>query len=355
MIRVPDSGKNEGMEAVLFPGFHVSEGNLKRVLSFFETVSVPVPWEAEGPSFLTGEGGPVRVVYPPQDLKPAEGFRSLLSEYKAWAASNPDKGYALFLQADRERGSRESSTWEIRQAIRRGGGGGGPSETAEKTTRWHLVLHLANETWETQREANRALRAVKEMGSPLAPAMEEVDPGGLMGDLPEFETDPGTDEGFLERVFDAWLGLFGGSLDENAGLVTTSRSVMRCLSDLWDEYCVEAGSPDISLRFRWPDFSHHDPEELGRMRGRFLEDRRYGKFIEQVQALKPDSAEPSDRLAAVSERLNSSLLSRDTGGTLLFTLKHFALPSGGGLVRKKGFLKGFSGKTLFLVEEAGAP
>jgi hypothetical protein len=102
----------------------------------------------------------------------------------------------------------------------------------------------------------------------------------------------------------------------------------------------------------WPDLSHHDPEDLGSTRGRFLEDRRYCEFAEQVRKWGRDPVGQFDRLAAMSGVVNSSLVSRDRGGTLLFTMKHFPPPSRGGLVKKKGFLRVFSGKTLFLVEEA---
>ncbi len=338
------------LDATLFPEASLSKKDLKRILSFFGSLTVCVPWEMDPPTVFEAAENLVRVLRPPGHLKPSHSFRSLLREYKAWMNSHRDTGYALFLQAQRDAQTGAEATWEIRQAIRREGPEIGVLNT-EQATRWHLILHLAKETWEAQKEGEEALHRLRTRGSPLATALGESEFEDPLQDLPGFEAGPEMDERFLEPVIEAWSGLFGTTLDAGALLVTTKPGVFTCLSDLWAEYFTEKGSHDLKLRFTWPHHADQDEEAFAEETGR-MPDQRHREFREQVAWAREDPVGRFERLAEGASRLDRGETMAPGERELHFSMKTFAPPPKGNVRRKKALLNALSGRTLFYV--AGA-
>ena len=211
---------------------------------------------------------PIKVLYPPRGLKPKKGFRSLLSEYRNWIERNQDRSYMEILKTDQGKGLNEDTTWEIRQMLgRMTQSVSGPEE--DNALRWHLILHLASEIEDHRLEAERILKGLKEKGALLEGSIEKVnDVKNILGDLPQFESEPLLNEKNLRQIFEAWLGLFRGYLKDNELLITLNRRVMDYLSEQWENPPVE-GYPmyGSEIRFKIPDISSHTPDKHVELKG----------------------------------------------------------------------------------------
>jgi len=333
------------MDAFLFPHAHASEREIKTLLSFFDTMTILQPWHMQDDFSTSFEWG-LRVVHPPDHLRPISGFPSLLSEYKNWMRQCRDRGYASALSA-MQLAETTDCTWDIRKAIR-----GPDSRTVQpgnSATQWHLLLHLARETEERLREAGEVLTALKEKGSPLRDAMVEEDARTDLSDLSDFDLDREADEEFIELILNAWQGLFSHSIDRNAGLVTLSRPVFQSLSDLWSEYRSTGQSEEQMLRFFWPDLSHLNAVEF-RASKRVLEgDDRMREFKEALKGILRDPTVPLTELSTLAKNMDMST-GRKYGNTVGFTVRLFELGTDSHTAKRSlGLL---SGKPLFLLEES---
>jgi hypothetical protein len=241
------------LSACLFPHSHASEKEVKRILSFFDSLSIFQPWHMEDRFPIPPEHG-FKVLRPPGHLKPMDGFPSLLSEYKNWMRQHSDKGYASALGAIRQYGRIEDATWDIRRSIREQGES--KEQSQAYATRWHLLLHLAREGEENLREAGNVLKVLRERGSPLRDAIGEGEPQGLLDDLSDFDSGREMEAEFVEVIAEAWNGLFGGLIERDAALVTLSAQVFERLSELSPE------EDSSGVRFPWPDLSPYEAEEL---------------------------------------------------------------------------------------------
>ena len=164
----------EDLPAILFPHAYLPESRVKKILSFFGPLTVFQPWFMERPILGSeaNEARAVQVLRPPENLKPEKGFGTRLSEYRHWIEQNSDRGYTEFLQVSQEKDLTENTTWEIRQMIRRGGRQtSAPQE--DPALKWHLILHLAQDVEDQKREADKALKALKEKDVPLKGIVEE--------------------------------------------------------------------------------------------------------------------------------------------------------------------------------------
>jgi hypothetical protein len=208
-------------------------------------------------SFLGDEGfdpSAVHLLHPPENLRPEENFKRLLSEYQLWTRHNQDRGYAIFLKATQELALSENTPWEIRQMIR--GMEEGPSVPQEDLAlKWHFILHLAREIEENRVGAEKILKQMKKQKSPLEDALgERTASPGLFEDLPLSETQPLMEKHHLKQIFEAWLGLFGEYLpDHDPGLlITFDRHVWDYASDIFEEKDIgllreEALPPELAL------------------------------------------------------------------------------------------------------------
>lgn len=204
----------------------ISGENQRKLLALFEGLTICLPWFLPPPSQPQDgvDSTRMQVLFPPENLKPREDFRRLLSEYKAWISWNRDKGYANFLRASREAASQEDPLWEIRRTLREMGRDSFPLPEGH-ILKWHLILHLARDFEENRSEAEKMLRELKQQESPLKEALGEDSPlHGLLEDLPVSMTDFYAEERYLSQVIEAWFGLFAGYISDQA-LITLDQNV----------------------------------------------------------------------------------------------------------------------------------
>jgi hypothetical protein len=336
-----DSTLDPAWSAFLFPHSYAKEGEIRRLLSFFDQVTIPQPWHMEDRFSAPYEN--VRVLRPPERFRPVEGFRALLSQYKDWMR-HTSGGTLSAMSAIRRYGSEEPSTWNIRRAIRNAEIKGDSPEFS--ATKWHLLLHLARETEESRREAGEVLKKLKGGGGPLRGVVEE-EQESLMEDLRQFDDDLEMGEPFLEWVFEAWFGLFEGILDPGGLLVTTVPRVAACLSDLWDEFCPQEDGSH-KLRFEWPDLSDFDPEELTGERRRILEKRLWKRLRDLTLEYCEDPAGRFEQVKGAIEEICRTGVGGEKRITI--TVRSFPLCSGANAGRNRTFLRSLSGKSLFLIE-----
>jgi hypothetical protein len=299
----------EDLPAILFPHTALPEPTVKKILSFFGPLTIFQPWFMERPGFGSGtnEANTVRVLCPPEDLKPEKGFGARLSEYRHWIEQNSDRGYTEFMQVNQDNELTENTTWEIRQMIRRVGQKSSASQE-NPTIKWHLILHLAQDVEDQRLEADKALKGLKEKEVPLKGIVEESnDMESLLGDLPPFESEPMGGEYRLRQILEAWFALFGGYLEQNDLLVTCSRRVMGYVTDLWEESQYgERRERLASMRFKFPDLSHCTMEELDEIKETRLNDEKIRELKNVL--LEPDKNLPNSapRLEALGKEVEAS-------------------------------------------------
>ena len=222
---------NEEMKtrtAILFPHSYLPEFARNRILSYFGSITVCQPWYMESAAGTESNDRRITVMRPPEDLKPREDLKKLLSEYRLWMSQN--QGYTPLPVA----GGEEDATWEIRHALRESGKAAGePAE--EEGLKWHLVLHLERELEESRTSADEMLLRVKAEKSPLAEAIGEANPAhGIFDDLPLSSSHLSIGERHLRPVLDAWFGLFGRSLPEDGMLVTIAPDVLSYAAEIFE-------------------------------------------------------------------------------------------------------------------------
>jgi len=223
------TGHNENMKtrtAILFPHSYLPGAARDRILSSFGSITVCQPWYMGSAAGTENNDGRITIVRPPEELKPPEDFRKLLSEYRLWMSQN--QGYSPL-----PTGGGEDATWEIRHALRQTGKEvRAPVE--EQALKWHLVLQLERELEEDRTSADEMLLRVKAERSPLAEALEEANPShGLFDDLPLSDSHPSIEERHLSHVLGAWFGLFGRSLPDGGSLLTIAPAVLSYAAEMF--------------------------------------------------------------------------------------------------------------------------
>ncbi|HID29649.1 MAG TPA: hypothetical protein EYP19_06535 [Desulfobacterales bacterium] len=214
------------LTAIIFPHSYLPGAASDRILSSFDSITVCQPWYMGSASGTENNDGRITIVHPPEDLKPPEDFRRLLSEYRLWMSQN--KGCTPL-----PTWGGGNATWEIRHALRQSGKGvREPIE--EQTLKWHLVLHLARALEEDRTSADEMLLRVKAERSPLAEALGEANPSqSLFEDLPLSNSHPPIEERHLRHVLGAWFGLFGSSLPDGGSLLTIAPNVLNYATELF--------------------------------------------------------------------------------------------------------------------------
>ena len=222
---------------VLFPHCYITDKSLRKMLPIVERLTICQPWFMELPlSTLEGDETPlIDILLPPDNMKPKEDFKQLLSEYQFWMGQNQDRGYAAFLSATRKATLSEDNSWEIKKMIRQTGQDT-PVSQESPALKWHLILHLARAFEENLMAAEDILKQVKQQKSPLEEALgEEAQVQNMFDDLLQPETDLFVDEHHLQQVFEAWFGLFGELLPDHGILITLSRHVINYLKKIFDD------------------------------------------------------------------------------------------------------------------------
>ncbi|MBP1708719.1 MAG: hypothetical protein H6Q40_508 [Deltaproteobacteria bacterium] len=220
--------------AILCPESNASERTLKVILSFFGSVNICQPWFMDEPVPLS-QSGAVRILHPPDDLKPSGDFKRLLAEYRAWIRASHEKGFDAFLAFKEQASHGEEASWEIKAELRRKEGRPG-HDLRRNALKWNLLLHLAHEVQEEGKEAEDLLRTLKGKDSPLKGVIEEQEPPGFLSDLLEREGDPILSAAGMRQVLEAWFSLFEGHLSGEEILLTLSPAVFQYLCDTWEEW-----------------------------------------------------------------------------------------------------------------------
>lgn len=318
-----------GLPAILFPHCHLSEPRAKVILSLFEPITIFQPWFMEKSIFVSKSDGLnlIKTRNPPNHLKPKEGLKALLLEYRRWIGDNPDRHYLEFLKAVPGKISTESTVWEIREDLRRLGRNV-PTSSGAHAVKWHLILYLAREMEEQRIEVEKLLKDLEAKDTPLKGVVEDQEQAGkILEDLPLFESEA-TGGYQLGRIFDAWFALFGGYLKGHELLVTYDHHVMDYACGLFEGLGVEDGEcGESNMGLRFPDLSHLSLERLSRIKREHFDGKT---SLEEVLASFPWEL---------------------SGGALRVSLKSFPPTKNSEHVKKDAVIGHLSQKTIILVEK----
>jgi hypothetical protein len=334
----------QNLQAAIFPHSSLSEVNLKKVLSLFEMVVLFQPWFAEkAPSMAEDSPDMVKIVNPPERLKPKEDFRNLLAEYRQWVRVNNERGFPAFLAYAQDRFREELPIYEIRGMIRNTGKTVEEDEIA-RVLKWHLLLHLAEELEEEQQSTETLLRAIGGLDSPLKGVLEEEDVSGSLSDFPGLERETLFTDERLAQILDAWVSLYGEKVPGRGPLVTVKPQVMRYLAETWGEFVLKgqgAGLPGFT--FKSPDLSTLERNEFLKRREKVFAvagmRQAVADFCHDPGMSFPHPEVPADEAA------------RATGG-LEWTFVYLPPTGEGKFPRRCEFMNGFSGKIIGLVQDA---
>lgn len=227
----------EGKKTTLvFPPLGLSKEMLERASFLFGPPGVCLPWYMGSAAENGDNDSPssYSVLRPPEDLKPPEGFPRLLEEYRAWMKDHSDRSALSFLST--AKWIREPTRWEIQKMVREGSAINSLELKRNEGLKWHLILHLAARLEREQQEAENALRHSRHQGSPLKDALGEgAEVPDFMDDLSSSLLHPVIEQDLFEDICKAWLGLFGGLIQEETILVTFDEAIHTYVSTLFEE------------------------------------------------------------------------------------------------------------------------
>jgi len=223
--------------AILFPHCFIDEDRLKATMGLFGSLEICLPWEMvlkQAP--VRKEGAPfIKVLRPPEALKPGVGFGKRLVEYRQWMRYHQDKSILAFLSSLQENNPSEEKSWEIRKQMR-----AEPGEVKRKredqALKNHLILHFAAETEESQQTADTLMDALKMSRSPLSGALDAEEAGpGFFDDLPSLK-DGGLWQGYQwSQILEAWFGLFHQHLGDKKILLTLDPNLTDFLKERFEK------------------------------------------------------------------------------------------------------------------------
>jgi hypothetical protein len=335
------------MSVYLFPHSNPPEDIIKRVTSFFGPMKMCLPWFMEPPTFINE--APVEILYPPDNLRPKDTFKAILSEYRFWVKQNQDRTYWEIIKSDRSGKPEDEATWNIRHMITRGVESISDSEE-DLITRRHLVLHLEGEMEEQQASADSILRTLKNKRSPLEGSLEKkLDINGLFEDLPGLDSDSSLTDLNLAHLIEAWLGLFHRYIEEKGLLITLNSRIMDFLSERWSEL-TDYGSAEGTLLIDIPDLSCHTPDEIDGINREYRLRDRLKEIKEIIIDLNSSPLENINSLDILGGELHDLLPSLPSKELLRCTLKYFYPPANENPLNSN-ILKHLSGNTLIMVKK----
>jgi hypothetical protein len=266
---------------VLFPHTGLEEIQMKRVLSFFDAVTLCVPWYLEPPPWVDSleEDRLIHVKRPEGSMKPDVSFPRLLTEYRKWARENLDKGFTHHFGARWDPDSFIENTWMMRQAIR-GRDRGAQIRRDARVLKWHFALHLARELEEMQAEAEILLAASHEKGSPLQVLFEDG-LGEQGGDVSDSAFGLDLRQRNLSQILEAWFGLFENCMRESPLWLTWDEDVWNALSE-GDDGKNGKGETDLPFRTQWPDLSCCSMDELIGLKERLFHGEPFPELIRGI-------------------------------------------------------------------------
>jgi hypothetical protein len=222
----------------------VDPDRLEGAIGLFGSLEICLPWEMGLESVTArGDAAPfIKVLRPPEALKPGPGFGRRLAEYREWMRHHQDKSVLHFLGSLKGYDSSEEKSWEIRKSMRVERG---QAETPveDPGLKHHLVLHLAREAEESHRTAESLIDAIKASGSPLSGARDAEDENpGLFDDFPSREGPSLWQTRQWLQIVEAWLGLFHQHLAERRILLTLDPGLADFLRERFEK--TRGGIPD---------------------------------------------------------------------------------------------------------------
>ena len=235
---------------VLFPHCTLTDRNLKRIRFFFNRVTICQPWFMEEPLpvFKRDEASFIDVFHPPVSLKPQKDFKRLLAEYLLWIRQNQDRGYASFLGVAQKIAPSEDTQWEIRQMMHQMEVTSPAFKEKNHALKWHFILHLARIFEENLTAADDILKHLKQQKSPLEEALaEQTQSQNRVEYIPQSEIDLFFDDHHLQQVFEAWFGLFGETLTDQAILITQNRHVIEYVKALFEDKIIRLSKAPAEL------------------------------------------------------------------------------------------------------------
>jgi hypothetical protein len=223
--------------AILFPHCFVDRDRLIGAIGLFGALEICLPWQMDlkvDPA--CEEAAPfVKLLRPPEALKPGTGFGRLLAEYRQWIRHHQGKSVLAFLSSLQEYDTSEEKSWEIRKRLR---GERGQAERAheDQALKYHLVLHLAGETEESHHTAESLIDVLKASRSPLSGALDaEEKPLGFFDDLPSLK-DQSVWQGYQwSQIVEAWFGLFHQHLTNRRILLTLDPRLIDFLNERFEK------------------------------------------------------------------------------------------------------------------------
>ncbi len=341
------------LPGILFPHSYLQESTVQKILSFFWPLTIFQPWFMERPIFVpeNDELNAIQIMNPPTNLRPEDDFMTLLSEYRQWIQYNQDRSYMEFLKISQEMDLSESTTWEIRQMLRQREQKASTREQDHRS-RWHLILHLAQEVVDQRMEADRMLEVLKQKDPPLKGIVEESDHvKSPLEDLPQFGSEPMVDEYQLRQIIEAWFGLFGGYLGGNDLLITCNPRVMDYISELSKESRDEDNiAYDSPIGFKFPDLSQHTLEKLATIRKKYFNEGRIRELKNLILDVGGDPDQNLFTLEKLSHEIESFFPWELGGGTLKIWVQYLARLADDEHIKRDGVLKQLSSRTIILVE-----
>ena len=268
-------------------------------------------------------------------------------------AQNQDQGYKEFLKGYQEARLTESSTWEIREMIRRVEHDVSITEK-DHTLRWHMILHLAQKFEEQKREADSLLKALKQKDSILKGAIEDMDPkNNLLGDLPQFESDFLTNDHILREVVEAWFALFGGYLQDHELFITFNRDVLNFCSQCMEDSGTDIGTThNQDMTFRFPALSHRISEVLKVSEKRSFNESQLAEFKTLLREYRKDPEGNLFGLKELSKEIEASLNCDPLDRTLNIKMRYIPPIADTEYSNKDKLFYHFLNKTIILMEEA---
>lgn len=342
------------MSLILFPHSNIPESIIRKITSFLGPLTIFQPWFMEPPAFLEENEGlkVVKILKPPKNLKPSDGFNTILSESHRWMEQNLDKSYTEILKADQGKRLTENTTWEIRQMINLMDQSSSGSEE-DQPLRWHITLHLAREIEDKLLEVYHLLKSLKDRDPLLKGSVEGAENvKGLLEDLTQFGSESLLDEYNFKQIIEAWFGLFGGYLKEKEMLITFNPYVMEHVSGNWDSFHIEdESSHSLTIRLKIPDLPLQGSEKGTEIERDHLISDKIRELRDLIFGLSNDPVNNSAALDKLSKEFEEPLSSENSGEKVGMTVRYIRPPLEDERQKLDMLIKNFYGRTIILIED----
>ncbi|RLC28773.1 MAG: hypothetical protein DRH37_08915 [Deltaproteobacteria bacterium] len=225
---------------ILFPHTQITAACLANIRARFGELTLCQPWFMEGVLFdaESPDISNIRILRPPEDLRPEADFLRLIAEYRGWLEQNPDKGYRIFLEVAKQEPFSEETSRGIRRLLTAMAQANAQERYKPQGFEWHLILHLAAQFEKNRLEAETLLKDLALQESPLTDALENPP---RQPSTPLLESGLQDGRNHLRKVLEAWFGLFGALVPKNAPLITVDPLVFSSVSDMFE---AETNGPE---------------------------------------------------------------------------------------------------------------